>query len=250
MPNQDTQAVWEGLSYQQKKAGFYLQNISRLIKKCVGDRILEVGIGTGNITDTIIDQTTDYIGIDNVPEHIEITKSRFSNHAYIGISLDITKKESFTLLSQYDYNTIISFNCLEHVEDDAYVLEQLHAISKPNTRICLALPAHPFLFSYMDTQAGHHRRYSKKCLIDKLTQAGWVVEGTSFFNSIGVLPWYFIGNLPARNQQANPDELTTRWRFMYAALSILRFPLQVIFKIERLLKLPFGLTIIAWGKKQ
>lgn len=49
------------------------------------------------------------------------------------------------------------------------------------------VPALPFLFSDLDISVGHYRRYSKKGLIQRVTEAGFEVENCYWNDSLGIL---------------------------------------------------------------
>ena len=82
---------------------------------------------------------------------------------------------------------IYSSNVLEHIEDDLGLLKQLNKKLTDGGKLALYLPALPFLYSEMDKQIGHFRRYKKNELKIKLRKAGFVVEHISFDDPLGVI---------------------------------------------------------------
>jgi SAM-dependent methyltransferase len=82
---------------------------------------------------------------------------------------------------------IYSSNVLEHIEDDLGLLKQLNKKLADGGKLALYLPALPFLYSEMDKQIGHFRRYKKNELKIKLRKAGFVVEHISFDDPLGVI---------------------------------------------------------------
>lgn len=103
----------------------------------------------------------------------------------------LLNKNYTTLNSLKDIDTpikmIYSSNVLEHIEDDSSTLNEIYAKLQPGGILAVYVPALMFLFSELDTKAGHFRRYSKKNLITKVENAGFKVEKCIYNDSIGVL---------------------------------------------------------------
>ena len=88
---------------------------------------------------------------------------------------------------QQEIGYIYSSNVLEHIEDDLGLLKQLNNKLINGGKLGLYLPALPMLYSEMDKQIGHYRRYTKKELRIKLNKAGFIVERIHYDDPIGVL---------------------------------------------------------------
>lgn len=94
------------------------------------------------------------------------------------------------LSSQYD--AIYTSNVLEHIEEDEKILVELHKIIKPMGLIGIYVPAHQLLFSEMDVQVGHLRRYSKSELSLKVESAGFHVECITYDDFLGFFASMFV----------------------------------------------------------
>lgn len=86
-------------------------------------------------------------------------------------------------------NTILMVNVLEHIEDDVTVLHSCKRALTPNGRLILFVPALPSLYSRMDEEAGHFRRYRREELRKTMAGAGFHVRRLQFFNSVGSAGW-------------------------------------------------------------
>ena len=80
-----------------------------------------------------------------------------------------------------------SLNVLEHVERDEEALATLYAALAPGASLFLYVPAFKVLWSPMDTQVGHLRRYRRGELRAKCERAGFVVDSVRYVDSIGFL---------------------------------------------------------------
>ena len=72
------------------------------------------------------------------------------------------------------------FDVLEHIENDAAALRQLHTLLRPGGRLFLTVPAYPFLASGDDAIAGHFRRYTLSSLARVLAGSRFRIEFASY----------------------------------------------------------------------
>ncbi len=136
------------------------------------------------------------------------------------------------------------FDVLEHIEDDFGFLRALASLLQPGGRLYLTVPAFGWLWSKVDEDSGHYRRYSPKALQGLLEKAGFQVEYLSGFFRLLVWPIFLFRALPSRLRlrknepvEALRGELTQSSRLVNAALSAL---------LER--ELPtLGKCSFAWG---
>jgi SAM-dependent methyltransferase len=71
---------------------------------------------------------------------------------------------------------------LEHLEDDANGIRELYRVLKNEGILILTVPAFGFLWGIQDVMTGHKRRYSKKEITKELTEAGFEIMKSSYFN--------------------------------------------------------------------
>ena len=83
---------------------------------------------------------------------------------------------------------ITCMDVLEHLERDEALLERLAKSLLPGGLLVVSVPAHQFLYSAWDRSLGHKRRYSKRNLNHKLTNAGLTVREISY-------AWSFLAPL-------------------------------------------------------
>ena len=83
------------------------------------------------------------------------------------------------------FGTVYSLNVLEHIEDDAAALRDLHATLAPGGKLVLYVPAFAVLFSAMDRYVGHHRRYRRAPLEELVRSADFQVLHSEYVDSVG-----------------------------------------------------------------
>ena len=81
---------------------------------------------------------------------------------------------------------------MEHIEKDDETLIALRNKLNLGGRLGIYVPAHQFLYSSMDRQVGHFRRYSKSELISKVEQAGLRITYVSYDDFLGFFASLFL----------------------------------------------------------
>jgi SAM-dependent methyltransferase len=160
--------------------------------------ILEVGAGFGTYTDLLL-RRGQVIAADIDTDCLADLQARFAGRDLRTVALDLNDHAAIRATGKLGFRSIFSTNVLEHIEDDAGALAALRAAAAPGATICLIVPAHPALYGYMDAQAGHFRRYTRRTLAAALRRAGWEVLKTFHLNALGGVGWWINQRLlPAR----------------------------------------------------
>lgn len=87
-------------------------------------------------------------------------------------------------------DNIVLLNLLEHIDDDAGLLAACHDSLTPGGVLVVFSPAFPALYSRMDREAGHFRRYTPDGLRRRIEGAGLEVSRCRLFNAVGFFGWY------------------------------------------------------------
>ena len=82
---------------------------------------------------------------------------------------------------------VYSVNVFEHIENDSDVLAEIFRKLHPGGRFLIYVPAMQWLFTSMDKEVGHVRRYHRTELNRKLTAAGYTVRRSVYVDILGVL---------------------------------------------------------------
>ena len=208
------------------------------IKDHIGNSILEIGAGIGTFTHYLCDYSKVH-ATDIADNCIEILKNRFLNHPNVIIAkFDITRISELEYWAKQEIDTMICLNVLEHIDDDLDALKNLYSIVCGKAKLILMVPAFQFAFGKIDSVDGHFRRYSMGNLILKLDTAGFSTLNVRYFNSIGLLAWYYT-NKVVRNERTSPMKVRIYDKYFVPILS----------RIEGFAKPPFGQSIIAIAEK-
>ncbi|MEM7724242.1 MAG: class I SAM-dependent methyltransferase [Pseudomonadota bacterium] len=81
------------------------------------------------------------------------------------------------------YDVVVMFDVLEHVEQEHDALKVVKDHVKPKGRLLLTVPAYQWLWTSHDERMHHFRRYNRQMLRASLEDAGWTVERIGYFNT-------------------------------------------------------------------
>ena len=163
----------------------------------VGDRVLEVGAGIGNLTVNLTPRDI-YWATDVNPQYLQQLQELVPTRPYLHVQFtDITRPETFPQHQTFD--TVICLNVLEHVEDDLTTLRCIRDVLEDGGRAIILVPQGPRLYGEMDRAVGHHRRYTEAQLRAMAVKVGFSVQRIQKFNRIGVLAWWWNGRVLRRS---------------------------------------------------
>jgi len=151
--------------------------IEREAKPPAGARILEIGCGTGHNLDMLGRfGTVDAVEMDDAAR--AVASERLGRPARMATlpALEGVEKGAYDLVALLDV--------LEHVEEDRASLESIAARLRPDGRMLLTVPAHPWMWSAHDVVNHHKRRYTKKGFRAVIEDAGLKIETLTYFNSL------------------------------------------------------------------
>jgi SAM-dependent methyltransferase len=206
-------------------------------KPYLGRRIIEIGCGLGNLTRHFLDCDL-AVGIDTSDHSVAEVQRRYAGHANVeAFDLSITDPQVLALMEKR-FDTAVSLNVFEHIEDDELALRHTWHLLQPGAgTLILIVPAHPWLYGTMDRSIGHYRRYTKSTLGRKLERLGFRVLHQKYINALGALGWLVNGRILRRT--VPPTGQLQTFNALVPSLQ----------RLESLLPPPFGISLLAIAKK-
>ncbi len=200
----------------------------------LGRRVLDVGAGIGTFTEHVAGGR-EVVALEPDPAFTPRLRRRFADHANVEVVAGDVESLAPAALSEL-FDTILCFNVLEHVVDDAGMLRRLGELLEPGGSLLALVPAHPIAFGSIDLVLGHERRYRRRLLAHRLAEAGLEIEQLRHVNPVGLLGWFVAARVLRRKQiPSGPLLLFDRLVPMLRALD--RLPV------------PFGLSLWAVARR-
>jgi SAM-dependent methyltransferase len=203
--------------------------------------ILEIGAGFGTYTQFLL-QHGRVVCADIDPACLDAIRNRYPDEDLQTARVDLNIEADVRSLGRHGCQSAFSTNVFEHVEHDREALRNVRAALAPGANLCLIVPSHPRLYGYMDAQAGHFRRYTRRSVAKTLTDAGWRVRRTFYINALGGFGWWFnhrfLKQKPLHHPTVN-TQLVLYDRFLVPAARM----------IDWMFRSVFGLSVVAIAQK-
>jgi len=168
------------------------------LRAFVGQRVVEIGAGIGNLTQCLSPRRQSYTATDIDEEHLARLKVRFQNRPNISFRrCDLSAPEDFEHLAGRA-DTVVCLNVLEHIADDAVGLRNIASVLVPAGRAIVLVPQGQSIYGTLDRVLGHFRRYSEAELRSKMEAAGLEVEHMLRFNRVTRPGWFWNGRVLRR----------------------------------------------------
>jgi SAM-dependent methyltransferase len=175
----------------------------------LGSRILELGSGIGNLSQHLpVRERLILSDID--PGLVQALERKLLPHESGRVSVMRLQEPSPAALGGENLDTVVSFNVLEHVEDDVKFMGQLIGLLRESgasgpKRIVTLVPAHPWAYGAIDREFGHYRRYSDSNFRRMLEEAGAgkLSRGnyySRYMNLPGLLGWWLNGKVLGKSK--------------------------------------------------
>lgn len=186
--------------------------------------LLEVGCGTGFVLSGIAQAFpgTRVTGSEIYTAGLAFAAQRLP-------SAELLQMDARKLPYVAEFDVIAAFDVIEHILEDEVVLQNFHRAIKPGGGCLITVPQHMWLWSPVDDEACHRRRYSARELHDKVKAAGfYILRSTSFVTFL--LPLMLATRIAARRSGTSGGSETLELnRLVDRALSgIMRFEHSLI----------------------
>jgi 2-polyprenyl-3-methyl-5-hydroxy-6-metoxy-1,4-benzoquinol methylase len=203
------------------------------IERFLGNRVLDVGCGTGNLTKLIRNRFV--VGIDCTERYLSQFKKRLNGIQ--SFLVDIQDTQELSRIKRFEFDTVLCSNVLEHVKDDILALRNMHDILVEGGRLVLLVPSWKSLYGSLDQTNLHFRRYSKSDLLGKIEKAGFKVDQISYLNFPGVI-WWLLHSKILKSRFTGQSEA-----------GVIDMFVPVVKLVDKLFSKWIGLTLVAVAKR-
>lgn len=185
--------------------------------------IIEIGAGTGDIMRSLTQKGYRHIAVGEI--HLAGLKYALKYGLKKLYQFDVTQSPF-----RNHFDVVGAFDVLEHIDNDNLAIQNIRQMLKKNGRLIATVPAMPWLWSDIDRQSGHARRYNQITIRQLFEQNSWeIISIKGFF--ILILPFLIIRSW--LNQQKSKKKLEDRAGFRIN--TCVNLILKAIMACERLL---------------
>lgn len=167
----------------------YYRGVFESVAPYLGDRVLEVGAGEGSFTKLLLERGGEVISLepsDNLYPRLEAAVGHYPNvqlvHSFLSDYVRLARGGK-------PLTSAVYINVLEHIEKDEEELRLIYDLLPVGGCLVIFVPALPWLYSQIDKDLGHFRRYYKSELEAKVRQLGLRIVKSRYFDFIGVWAW-------------------------------------------------------------
>jgi len=207
------------------------------------NEIVEVGAGNGVVAQFLTNQGINVVAIE---PHI-LGAEQIAHHGirtFVGTLHDA----DFPAKS---VSSIGMFDVIEHIQDPSVILNECHRVMSHESRLIITVPVGKWLWGAIDDLLGHQTRYRKTTLNAILRECGFkVIHSRYLFLSLvpiavltRVIPYRLTRNrvsMERHRKQVMPG------RYLDWTLGVC---LGFEKSLSRILKLPYGLSLIVIAEK-
>ncbi len=216
--------------------------ILRQFDGALGRRIWDAGAGIGTVSELLLLRADFVLASEYTEQNLVALRERFAGRERVRVERCDLASEDAIAFTADRLDTIVSLDVLEHLEDDRRALSLFHRVLQPQGRLCIKVPAHPFLYGTLDRASLHHRRYSRRDLREKLRAAGFAVERLHAMNFAATIPYFLKGRILKKQQNFSNTIDGSKLGFYNRLVPWLE-------RVERLLPVPVGLSLVAVARK-
>ncbi|RME39852.1 MAG: class I SAM-dependent methyltransferase [Planctomycetota bacterium] len=218
-----------------KELDAYTRWLYERVRPFIHGEVCEVGCGTGNIIQFLLHHPR-VVGLEPFEPSLEKARRLFDNHLNVRFYGYWLSECPNRTVRERSFDTVLCMNVLEHIENDVDALRRMGRLCRSDGQVVILVPAHMFAFGGMDRAAGHFRRYNRRTLQRAFEAADLEIVHSFYMNALGLFGWWWYARVLGR------EELPARPARWFNRL------VPILDGLERLLRLPFGQSLVMVGR--
>lgn len=189
--------------YYSGKRQFVREWIQRVRPPAREDVLLDCGAGTGLFAREM-ERLCRVLVLDDHEESLRILRTRFQPHQILSLAGDRVPLPDASL------KYVTALDVLEHVPDDAAVVNGFHRLLKPGGLAVVTVPASMALWSDWDVALHHFRRYDRARLRGLFPDEKWEVAHVNYTNVLVYPAVWSVRKWRARRAPSRPAATAAR----------------------------------------
>jgi ubiquinone/menaquinone biosynthesis C-methylase UbiE len=183
--------------------------------------VLEVGCGEGRGVNLLISKSAHFTAVDKIESALEVLRGKFPTGRFISMNIP-----PLSTLDDNTYDSIVSFQVIEHIQNDVLFLKELHRVMKPGGIALLTTPNRKMSLS---RNPWHIREYLASELKNLAATIFSSAEMKGITGNEKVMEYYL--------QNKKSVERITRWDFLNLQYNLpawmLRIPYELLNRMNR-----------------
>jgi glycosyltransferase involved in cell wall biosynthesis/phospholipid N-methyltransferase len=173
----------------------YVSWMTRMVRQHLGDTVLEIGAGIGNITGRVMGRKLRYVAGEKDALFLHALGNRFLRTPNVEVRrLNAEDPRDYEDLHG-SMESVLCLNILEYVDEPEAALRSLRKTLTTGGHMIILVPQGAALYSTVDQTMGHKRRFDRAQLLQTLRQVGLEPVHTYELNKIGKPAWWFYGHV-------------------------------------------------------
>jgi glycosyltransferase involved in cell wall biosynthesis len=173
----------------------YLSWLALKLRPHLGDEVLEVGAGIGNLTGRLMSRRVLYVAAEKDPLHLHALRNRFLRTPNVVVQRIDPESPGDLAELENCFDTVLCLNVLEYLDHPGVVLDALAATLRSGGAMVILVPNVPGVYGTLDRSLGHKRRYNRATISELLGSHGFSVESVDSLNRIAFVPWWAYGKI-------------------------------------------------------
>ena len=206
--------------------------IYSLLRPYLGNAVLEIGSGIGNMTQFLL-SCDQLICLEPEQEYLQRLADLMRVHRNVRVVNSGIEAIPAVAVPEETCDTVLCLNVLEHIQDDLDAVRRMKSVLKAGGRLALYVPACRWAYGAMDKAMVHHRRYSRTMLRSLAARNDLRVTVCQYVNFVGLWGWWWAGRV-RQEPLIDPQKARMMDRLVPYTSAL-----------ERLMKPPLGQSLFA-----
>jgi 2-polyprenyl-3-methyl-5-hydroxy-6-metoxy-1,4-benzoquinol methylase len=190
-------------------------------KPLVSGKLLEVGCGEGRGVEVLMENVDSYLGIDKIQEVIDVLSGKYPQAKFQQAIIP-----PFWDLDDNSFDTVVSFQVIEHIKNDRLFLEEIKRVLRPGGKAIISTPN---IQHTLSRNPWHIREYTAKQLKDLCESIFDNVQAMGIGGNEKV--WtYHEANRKSVNKIMRFDIFNLQYKLPAA---VLRWPYEILNRFNR-----------------
>lgn len=187
----------------------------------VHGNVLEVGCGEGRGVETLMKKSAQFTAVDKIEEALIVLRQKHPDGKFISMNIP-----PLGGLADHTYDCVVSFQVIEHIQNDGLYLKEIHRVLKPGGIALITTPNRKMSLSRNPWHIREYLAHELKALASGIFQA---VEMKGITGNDRVMEYY--------EQNKKSVEKITRWDIFNLQYNLpawlLRIPYELLNRMNR-----------------